>query len=229
MTNMGCFGALLPAGPSTASRERRPPSMQDPPSPHEPPPHEPFRVPISPRVDPEAHTVLMGLFDRQVVERLAAIEEAAGDDLPCRLALLAEELALVGSYLARIEEARDDAVEALREAEWPMGRIATIAGVSDSYLSRRMIRRGARRRVIRGGGAYALVGAVAATSLAIALHGDPLSEHVSIEPDPDGGTVSVIVPSKRSSKRSSERPPGRRDVGDCWDVEQVDSERLRSI
>lgn len=85
-----------------------------------------------------------------VADRMAEVlSEADGDD-EALVRLCAAELRYSVAYQRKIEEIRDDAVLRLRERGVPMTRIAVLAKVSDSYLSRRLIGRGTARKVNRG-------------------------------------------------------------------------------
>lgn len=108
-------------------------------------------------LDPVALAHLRELFATRAEERVAEIEAACEGDPERKLAALTEELNLLGQYQSAVEQARDDVVADMREAGYPMMRLAQIARVSDSYLSRRMIRRGSARRVVRGTGTSLVV------------------------------------------------------------------------
>lgn len=80
------------------------------------------------------------------IEIINRIVEAAGDDDLLKLKLLAENAAITKAHKERVETARDEAARRLRDAGVPMIDIADTAGVTDSYLSRRLISKGASRR-----------------------------------------------------------------------------------
>ena len=73
------------------------------------------------------------------------VDEADGDDRKL-LRLLAENATVTKRHKERIEAARDAAARRLRDAGVPMIEIADEASVTDSYLSRRLIQKGASRR-----------------------------------------------------------------------------------
>lgn len=79
----------------------------------------------------------------------AMIAEAGGDD-EALLRMATRELTYCVRYRDLVEEVRDMTAARLRRRGVPMTQIANIAGVSDSYLSRRLIRNGATRKVVRG-------------------------------------------------------------------------------
>lgn len=74
--------------------------------------------------------------------------EADGDDYKL-LDLLKENAEITKEHLERVWAARDEAAQRLRDAGVPMTEIADWAGVADSFLARRLIGAGGKRRVDR--------------------------------------------------------------------------------
>lgn len=72
------------------------------------------------------------------------IKEADGDDYRL-LDLLRENAEITKRHQEEIWDTRDAAAKRLRDAGVPMTEIAGWAGVADSYLSRRLIEKGAKR------------------------------------------------------------------------------------
>lgn len=83
---------------------------------------------------------------REWVERLVA--DAGGDD-EALLRLCAEHLHLVEEHADAVRTLRDEAARRERGRGTPMVRIAKMAGVTDSALSRRILGAGDTRRVDR--------------------------------------------------------------------------------
>lgn len=81
-----------------------------------------------------------------MVDRLK--QEADGDDYKL-LDLLKENAEITKRHQERVWSARDEAAQRLRDAGVPMTEIADWAGVADSYLARRLIGAGGKRRVDR--------------------------------------------------------------------------------
>lgn len=90
-------------------------------------------------------------FAEAVDSRLAQLTSASrdGQDPEETLLLCAQEIRMSVEYQRRIEEIRDAAAQALRDQQVPMTRIARLAGVSDSYLARRLFARGSARKTVR--------------------------------------------------------------------------------
>lgn len=78
-------------------------------------------------------------------ELIAKIVAEAGGDDRALLRLLADNSEVTKRHQDRLIAARDDAARRLRDAGVPMIDIAEDAGVTDSYLSRRVIKNGATR------------------------------------------------------------------------------------
>lgn len=84
--------------------------------------------------------------DDRSMQVIAEIAEKAGEDDRLLLRLLAENAVVTRQHKERLEAARDAAAARLRDAGVPMIAIADDAGVTDSYLARRVIKKGAARR-----------------------------------------------------------------------------------
>lgn len=76
------------------------------------------------------------------------VEVADGDDWEL-LRMCREQVEAAEHHRERVLEVRDAVVERLREQGEPMTAIASVAGVTDSALSRRILARGGKRRVDR--------------------------------------------------------------------------------
>lgn len=76
---------------------------------------------------------------------IAKVTKHANGDDRLRLRLLREIAEVNSRHRERIMAARDDAAKRLREAGVPMIEIAGEAGVTDSYLARRVISNGSKR------------------------------------------------------------------------------------
>lgn len=129
------------------------------------PPHE------VPDIPPDRIAVVRA----RMVERITQIMDDSGGSDEARVVLFSQEITLATAWVAMMEEHRDAAAARLRDRGMPMTRIARLARVSDSYLARRLFRRGATRKVIRGGLLGLTVGATSAVLAATvaALTGAP--------------------------------------------------------
>lgn len=120
---------------------------------------------------------------QRIVERVTQIHDESRGSAEARVRLFSEEIALASAWVTMMEEHRDAAAADLRDRGVPMTRIARLARVSDSYLARRLFRRGVTRKVVRGGllaialgtGAASVVSAVTApdSPVLVALGGSP--------------------------------------------------------
>lgn len=95
--------------------------------------------------------------------RIAELRDEADGDVETLLRLCGAELTHSVAYQHRIEEMRDEAAQVLRERGMTMGKIARLAQVSDSYLSRRLIGRGSARRVVRNATGVLVIAAACLT------------------------------------------------------------------
>jgi hypothetical protein len=77
----------------------------------------------------------------------ALVEQAESDEEAVRA--YSAHIRCVESHLESVRELRDDAAARLRTAGMPMVRLAALAGVSDSHLTRRILANGGKRRVDR--------------------------------------------------------------------------------
>lgn len=93
----------------------------------------------------------VALVRARMAERISEIHDQANGDQEALLRMFAEEIALASGWASMMEEHRDAAAARLRDKGMPMTRIAKLARVSDSYLARRLFKRGVTRKVVRGG------------------------------------------------------------------------------
>lgn len=75
--------------------------------------------------------------------------DEAGGDPERLLALAGQARAASRAFLVEVERILDETAMDLRDRGVPMTRLARLARVSDSYLTRRLLRRGAKRKFDR--------------------------------------------------------------------------------